>query len=48
MACETSRTLGKVRKGGMCLGADLVKEANNNNDNSNNNNNIYVYVSTRV
>lgn len=45
---ETSRTLGKrVRKctGGMCLGADLVREANNNNDNNNNNNNnIYVYI----
>jgi len=44
MACETSRTLGnKVRKGGMCIGADLVKEANNNNGN-NNNNNIYMYI----
>jgi len=47
MACETSRTLGKwYAKGGMCLGADLVKEANNNNnnDNNNNNNNNNIYV----
>lgn len=48
MACETSRTLGKrYAKGRKCLGADLVREANNNN-NDTNNNNIYVYISTRV